>query len=552
MFKKILTSPITYIIVFALIIRIVMVNYGLPFWLYNDEPPFVLAALKMMQLKSILPVLHESDFTPFLYYPPYISYLYLPFFVITALFSYAFFNGSLSEFQSFVASDPSIFFLTGRVIMILISLISIYLIYRIVLSLTKDRLSALTSALLAATSSMHIILSITGKHWMPILFFYALGLFCLSNESWSFRKRFLLSALITGIGAGVSSIIILFTLMMVFWYLFIEKRGFKKMFTDIVMYQSAGIVILLFILPILLYPASLGFVPDMTLHDGKTIFGLISSPFVFPYRLIIIEPLVTLMALIGLVLGIRKYKSFYISSALFLILYSFAFYMFFRFEYRFLLPFILFISICAGYGVKELKERIPSIYFKIVLAVFISLSLIISIRLSYLGSLNDSRILAKEWLDSHVGNNTKVIVYANLMRLPNNKIGINEQGYIDPQSLRTNDKNEKDQKESIRKGRIYQALNLYTVRNDNFYNNIAKYIKDNKYEYLVIGTQDFLNNPEQFNKMRKLTENATLLVKYGNNVSDYSLGKTDIGPTLLPLFEISEFGPEIEIYKLNN
>jgi hypothetical protein len=52
--------------------------------------------------------------------------------------------------------------------------------------------------------------------------------------------------------------------------------------------------------------------------------------------------------------------------------------------------------------------------------------------------------------------------------------------------------------------------------------------------------------------VKKLTENATVVAKFGNNESGYSLSKTEIGPSLKPLFKISEFGPEVEVYKLNN
>jgi leucyl-tRNA synthetase len=115
---------------------------------------------------------------------------------------------------------------------------------------------------------------------------------------------------------------------------------------------------------------------------------------------------------------------------------------------------------------------------------------------------------------------------------------------------RTNDKNEKDIKSELRNYRVFNALNLYNVKNENFYNNIVGYAKKNNYSYLVVSKLDFLNNTEQFSKVRELTKDARLIAKFGNNESGYSLAKTEIGPTLKPLFSITEFGPEIEIYKL--
>jgi hypothetical protein len=140
MLNRIIKHPLTYILLFSAVIRLIMVKYGLPFWLYNDEPPFVLATLKMLQLKTVLPVLHEEAFKPFFYYPPYISYLYLPFFVLVLGAKLLFFIGSLNDLQTVIASDPSILFLTARVITIIISLITIAIVYKISLNIIKDLL----------------------------------------------------------------------------------------------------------------------------------------------------------------------------------------------------------------------------------------------------------------------------------------------------------------------------------------------------------------------------------------------------------------------------
>lgn len=529
-----------------------MIKYGLPFWLYNDEPPFVLATLKMIQLKSILPVLHQEAFKPFFYYPPYISYLFLPVFLFVILLQYLNFQGNISELQSILASDPSVFFIAGRFVMIILSLLTIYLIYRITESLTKDRWSSFFAAFFFSTSLMHISLSVTGKQWMPILLFYTLGLFILSKENWSIKKRFYISATLVGIGTGISTIIILFSIIMISWYIFYEKKSFIGMFKDIMMYKVGFTIITLAVVPVLLYPASLGFVPDMTLHDSsKTILGFITSPFVFPFTFIMTEPVLSIFFIIGLIFGLKKYRKFFLVSIVFIISYSFIFYTFFRFEYRFLLPLTLLLSIGASYGINIIKEKFPQKIYKSIFILVILILILISLKMSTLGAKNDSRVQAKEWLERNTTTNQKIIVYANLMRLPNSKSGIIEQEFIDPTSLRTNDKNEKDIEPILRKNRVFNALNLYTVKNDNFYNEISNYAQKNNYEYLVIAKQDFLNNPGQFKNVKKLTKKAIMVAKFGNNESGYSLSKTEIGPTLKPLFTIKEFGPEIEIYRLN-
>lgn len=549
-FKKIFKHPLTYILLFAFAIRMAMIKYGLPFWLYNDEPPFVLAALKMLQLKTIFPFLHEEAFKPFFYYPPYIAYLFLPFFVLIAGVSYLNSGLSMIDFQNTIAADPSIFFLTGRFITIILSLVVIYLIYKTTFNISKDRFSGLSAAFLSSTSLMIISLSVTAKHWLPILFFYTLAFFILTHPKLNLQKRLLLSALVTGIGIGVSTIVILFSIIMVLWYLFEEKKTIRELFMDLDMYLAAIVIIILFFVPIFLYPASLGFAPDMTLHDLKTLGGFLVNPILFILPLINTESVLSFLFILGLILGYRKYKSFFVTSIIFIIIYSLVFYTFFRNEYRFILPLTLFFTIGAGLSIKELRLILPKKLFVTVASIFFIFLLLISVRMSYLGFQNDSRVKAKNWLEANAKNNEKVIVYANLMRLPNNVGGITEQEHLDPNSLRTNDKSELKIDPKNRKEKVFHALNLYTVSNENFYNDISNYAKKNQYKYLVLSKEDFLNKPVQFFQVESLSVGAKLVASYGNNVSSYSLSKTEIGPTLSPLFKIKEFGPEIKIYDL--
>ena len=71
------------ILALAALLRIAGIGHGLPLFVVDDEPPFVLAALKMLELKTLLPAAH-TEFQDFLYYPPYLAYLLLPFFAFVS------------------------------------------------------------------------------------------------------------------------------------------------------------------------------------------------------------------------------------------------------------------------------------------------------------------------------------------------------------------------------------------------------------------------------------------------------------------------------------
>ena len=105
---KSLNKSLIFILALAFLARIVGISYGLPLWLVDDEPPFTLAALKMLQLKTLIPASQLADFKTVLYYPPYLSYLYLPFFAALVAIKLLLYDGPSALFaQSSNCRDTS-------------------------------------------------------------------------------------------------------------------------------------------------------------------------------------------------------------------------------------------------------------------------------------------------------------------------------------------------------------------------------------------------------------------------------------------------------------
>src|SRR3990167_9646356 len=74
---QILFSPRFWLLLGAFLLRALGIGYGLPLTVVSDETPFTFAALKMLQLKTLIPALHPEVFQSILPYPPYLSYLLL-------------------------------------------------------------------------------------------------------------------------------------------------------------------------------------------------------------------------------------------------------------------------------------------------------------------------------------------------------------------------------------------------------------------------------------------------------------------------------------------
>src|SRR3989344_2687413 len=196
---QILFSPLFWLLLGAFLLRALGIGYGLPLTVVADETPFTFAALKMLQLKTIIPVLHPEVFQPILPYPPYLSYvLLLPFAFILGV-QYLLWQGSVELFQAHLISDLTPFFMTARFVNVILGTLSVFLVYRIAQTLFRSRIAALAAGYLLATSVLHIALSMVGRNWIPVSFIFVLIFFVLTRE-WSLQRRYTWAFTIAGIG----------------------------------------------------------------------------------------------------------------------------------------------------------------------------------------------------------------------------------------------------------------------------------------------------------------------------------------------------------------
>lgn len=130
------------ILILALILRYRGINYGLPY-IYRDEGSFVNPSIKMLV---------TGDLNPHWFGHPgsFVMYLLLLLFSIYFIFYFIFgYVHNLSDFQQLFSNDPSLFYLGGRLLMILFALLTIYLVYLITNNLFNRAVSILASFLLA-------------------------------------------------------------------------------------------------------------------------------------------------------------------------------------------------------------------------------------------------------------------------------------------------------------------------------------------------------------------------------------------------------------------
>ena len=153
-------------------------------------------------------------------------------------------------------------------------------------------------------------------------------------------------------------------------------------------------------------------------------------------------------------------------------------------------------------------------------------------------------------MEDNLPAGSKIIVYANLMRLSSTKKAIEEQRQIDQNSLRKVDIAEENFAINPHNYTSFHALNLRTVKNDSFYDDIESYIEDNNYQYLVLSEANFSRNPEPFERLRNIAKKSTVIKSFGDPHGKYSHATSEFLENPLRLFTLTEFGPPITIYKL--
>ena len=540
------------IIVFAFLVRIAGVGYGLPLWLFDDEPSLVTSALKMLEAKTLVPRFHQEAFGGLLYYPPYLSYLYLVPFSLIIGSKYLLFSDGWTQFINYLLVDASVFFITARFVSIIFGILTIWLVYKTAKQIFQSGLAALASAFFLASSVTHINLSVFAIHWIPATLFVTFGLWIITNQHFLFRKRYLLCALVTGIGFGFS-IMSVFTLLLVpLTYIFVEKKTVFEALKDKTLYQAAFIFLALAVIPMMFNPNSLGFVSDTTLVDStKTFIGLLKSPVEFLKPITFIEPILIVFAILGLstLFANKRYRGYCLVIIAFVVLYAVTFYLGFRFEERFMLPVIPILSLAAGYGGASIFNYAAKNKLALaVILIILSIPIAASTKLAWLKYRDDNRIQARRWIEYNIVPNTKIITYANLTRITSTPKAIAEQESIDSASLRRVDKAEREFAKNPRGIPSFHALNLYSVSNENFFRSLDAYIQEGDYQYILISMKPNENLPyyEAFNPV---IARATSIKGFGetHNIENFTSGSIR---SMIQLLKAKSVGLSVVLYAL--
>ena len=468
----------------AFLVRIFGINYGLPLWVVPDEPGSVFGALKMIELKSLIPANHIEEFLRVLYYPPFISYIYIiPFSALLGL-KFIFADIPMADFKNFAMLDLSWFFIIARFFSVILGTATVWLVYKISKNLFEKEAPALLSAGFLSIALLHVSFSHWTRHWIWATFLLTIIIYFLSRQDFSPKKKYLLASLVAGIGMGINYQVGLSIFFMLFWFFFYDNLSLKKILKERWSYGAIVIFLSLFVLTIYIYPATTG-ARDL-FADGKISF-LDGCVFYFK-NLLKTDPAFLFFTLFGFIVSFIYQKKYFWSAFIFSLFYIALFDLIYLNNGRYILMLYPIFAITAGYGAYKLL-KLNSFKARFCATIAVSTAFIFmganTIKFDYLLIKNDTRKQVLDWAIKNLPEESKIVVAAPLTRFPSTLEAIKEQESIDVFSLRNIDRAEKNIDQSKRKGKKFHALNLYTVKELWFAENLENYIKKEKYQYFI-------------------------------------------------------------------
>lgn len=367
------------------------------------------------------------------WYPSAYSLILFPFY--TLFFSVGWVLGlfnSAADFAVYYFSNPTPFYLLGRIVTVMAGTLSLVLIYRIAITLCNGPV-AILSTILLAFNYLHVKLSQTVTTDVPMTLLLLLTFFfCIKSMKESAFRNLSLAAFFYGLAVAIKFNAVFFFPVLLACHILSLKDAPPKIFRWILDKQLFLIILISLVGFFLFSPQFLmnkepwEWIWGLVIRGGdqsftmKASYGSSSAFLLFPLTFLPSSTGVvfSLLVPISIFLLIIKKKREY-----FLIL-VFPFFYFFltgiRAETypRYWLPIYPFICLSVAILIHEISDRLTKTENRKVGLVFLfTLIIVLSpihkiINYNYLVSHKDTRELAKAWIEENLASNTKIALEA--------------------------------------------------------------------------------------------------------------------------------------------
>ncbi len=589
----------------SFILSIIGIWHALPMHVVGDEEALIGGALKMIELKTLIPSLHPADFAS-LYYPPLISYLILIVITPIVLVKWVLLGFSVSGLQDYFALNQNGIWIAARLLSALFAAGTVAVVYHIAKRMFSEKIAWLSSVFLI-TSFFHVVVSHWVRHWTFTTFFvYATILSSIvipdlirnpetNNQNkkdsvFSFFFSFLdsrfrgndgrerswfilfLPGILGGLGFGISYIGSLGFFVGI-TYIWFKRKDVLRQAQDDKMSGRViwGNVVVFAVFSLIFTLLNIQEVYRMispidgSLSDPKTFTGLIGTMRDIGMILIRQEIALVVLASLGIVLGTR-YRTMAGFIAVWLVVYAALIYGAFHLELRYVYLMIPAFCLLVGLFFESVWNTVSARWVKIVFVCLVFVWPAVSVaRYEQLLLTHDTREQAVEWIQENIQPNEPFVMSSETMIVP-----------------RTNDAIEKDQAmgrvraseryklmehgtwnieqekipfkppfvsgEEKGGGDEFQYYNMHFWLDDLGQGEIDQFIQQTQPIYFIVDywAEDKLNDREQ-----RLIQRGTLVQRFQQSTMNTNY---DINGNFSAfndiLFMLDRFGPIVEVYRL--
>ena len=532
--KNIYIISLILILFSALLVRLYGVNFGLPFIYISDEKTFVSLALKILRTCDLNPHWFGHPGTTIFYM---LALLYI-FIFLVGLITGNFINSS--DFEQIYYQDPTIFYLSGRLLFVLFAILTIFFVY-LIASRLFNKFTGLISASLLAFNSIHVFFSklIRTDIFMTFLILMVFG-FCLKILKNRKVKNYILAGCILGLAVATKYPAVICGVFIIIAWLC------TKVWRDIFKVLISGIFCLLgaFVSSPFLFLDFKNMLVDVKgeascLHISGTGGGCIDNLIWY-----IKEPLYDSFFLIGLILVVLGviFCFFYYSKKekWLLLVFPFCFLFFItslslRWAH-WIMPIIPFMCIFAGYGlnciINLFKQRWTFRLNNLLIFFLIFFTLLPLIKTSILQGYEmlrkDTRTLAREWVLENIPKGSRLLIEKYTPHLPTNDykffvVNSYEEGY-EGSLGELIQLDLSDIKYAVFDPIYTQAGNLKNIQG----------IYDNKINYIILSNwyERYLKEKDRYKSYSDIVDMYEQLMSIGNKIYEIKPVNKNNGPII--------------------
>ncbi|MBI2624114.1 glycosyltransferase [Candidatus Parcubacteria bacterium] len=549
------------IVVAAFLLRVVGISYGLPYRLVGDEETFVGGALKMLELKQLVPALAGPAFAPF-YLPPLIYYaelvLFLPVLGLQYLFSGA---QSLAEFRQEIALDPTVVWLAARFMSVVLGTVSVGVLYFIGRDLFNRRAGLIAAALLA-TSFFAASLSHFARHWPPSLLVLLLGLWMSVKirsglrqglAPRALRHQYLAAGLLAGLGFGIDYVSVLGLLFVLTAHVTSGREAWSARLRSANLWLAVTAAIALSAFSIVLHQS---FSRILVREAGaaaavKSVGGFFAVFGYYAQVLWAYEPLILVAGLAGLGYLFWRDRRIVVFLAVFTVAYLLAFYLFMHQEVRYALFLLPVLILAAAAFIDYLLERWPVVTWP-AFVIPVAFAAAILVRFDFLLLRTDTRLLAKQYIEAYVPAGANIVSLLRGVRLTPSRASLEAQAALDPTSLRSFDRALLAVPETSwpqsRQPR-YELTNLHFLSDAAASSALAQFLQQPGRKFALVQYQSLIEITPATKTLRDRSRLLKAFVGRQDGASRDFLGN-DLQP-VWAIFSFDRLGPIVELREID-